>query len=232
MITSEQVKIWEKNIDRKAAKVRADRVIKAIKKYNPSTKNVLELGVGLGAVLIYLSKKYKVSGLDLHKEYVQIAKKRIPSAEIYAQSMHNFKINNNFDVIFSVHECINEVKPYNHWESTFENAFKHLNNKGLFIFDMRTEKHLEDMKKQLVKLEKTPTGYIYDNTIVKGNQLIWDTTYFKKLSNGNYKIEKDSYSEEIYPISKVKQTLSKHFTILETIFVNNKTRVMFICRKN
>jgi tRNA1(Val) A37 N6-methylase TrmN6 len=70
MEISEQAKLWEKNLDRKEAKVRADRVLKQIKKYNPKTKKVLELGVGLGAVLVHLSPRYEVSGLDLQNEYI------------------------------------------------------------------------------------------------------------------------------------------------------------------
>lgn len=227
---SDLTSIWAKNVDKKAAKDRADRVLKAIKKYHLKTKNVLELGVGLGVVLFHF-KKYEKSGLDLNKEYVKYAKEVIPDANLYVQSMHNFLIKEKFDVIFSVHECINEVKPYKNWEATFKQAFKHLNNDGLLVFDMRTKKHLEDMKKQIVKLEETPTGYVYDNTVVKGNKLTWDTTYFKKVKNNLYKVEKDKYDEYIYPITKVKKSLEKNFEVIEKAYFENKRKVMFICRK-
>ena len=230
-MVSDLTKIWAKNVDKKAAKVRADRVLNAIKKYNPNAKNVLELGVGLGVVLFHF-KKFKKFGLDLGKEYIKVAKKIIPDAKLFVQSMDCFKLNEKFDVIFSVHECINEVKPYKKWESTFKHAYQSLNEEGLFIFDMRTEKHLDDMKKQIVKLEKTPTGYIYDNTIVQGNKLTWDTIYFKKIKNDLYKIEKDKYAEFIYPIVKVKKSLIKYFKVLEIKFFEDKRKAIFICRKN
>ena len=229
-MVSDLTEIWEKNVDKKAAKIRADRVLNAIRKYHPKSKTVLELGVGLGVVLFHF-KKFKKTGLDLSKEYVKTAKKIIPDAKLIVQSMDNFKINEKFDVIFSVHECINEVKPFKNWESTFKHSHDHLNDDGLFIFDMRTQKHLEDMKKQTVKLEETPTGYVYDNAIVNGNKLTWDTTYFKKVKNNCYQIEKDRYDEVIYPVEKVKKSLSKNFKVLKSIFFDQNRRVMFICRK-
>jgi cyclopropane fatty-acyl-phospholipid synthase-like methyltransferase len=231
MKITEQAKLWEKNLDRKAAKIRADRVLKLIKKYNPKTKKILELGVGLGAVLVHFSPKYEVSGLDFQNEYIKIAKKLIPKAKFYTQGMDKLKINEKFDTIFSVHECINEVKPYKNWELTFKKVFEHLNQEGLWIFDMRTQKHLEEKKKQVVELEKTPTGYIYDGFEVKGNKLFWKTIYFKKVKGNLYEIEHDNYFEEIYNIQKVEKSLLKHFKILDKIPIKEGLTFMFVCQK-
>jgi cyclopropane fatty-acyl-phospholipid synthase-like methyltransferase len=232
METKEQVKIWEKDIDRRAAEVRARRILKIIQEYNPQAKEVLELGVGVGAVLNVFPEKYNLSGLDLQKEYVEVTKKLISRGKFYVQSMDKFKIDKKFDVIFSVHECINEVKPFKNWESTFRRVKTHLNSEGLFIFDMRTQKHLEDKKKQIVKLEKTPTGYIYDDFAVEKNKLIWKTTFFTKVEKGLYKLGEDSYFEEIYPIDKVKKSLSKYFKILKLIQFGKGQKAMFICRND
>jgi len=231
METSEQAKLWEKNLDRKKAKIRADRVLKQIRKYNPKTKKVLELGVGLGAVLVHFSPRYEVSGLDLQNEYTQIAKKLIPKANFHVQGMDKFKINEKFDTIFSVHECINEVKPYKNWELTFKRVFEHLNQDGLWIFDMRTQKHLEEKKKKVVELEKTPTGYLYDGFKVKGNKLFWKTVYFKKVKGNLYEIEHDNYFEEIYDIKKVEKSLLKRFKILDRIPIDGGLTFMFVCKK-
>ena len=231
MEIKEQVKIWEKDIDRGAAKVRAKRVIEIIQKYNSKAKDILELGVGIGAVLDNFPKTYNLHGLDRQEEYINVAKKLIGQGKFYVQSMDKFKINKKFDVIFSVHECINEVKPFKNWESTFKCVKDHLNPNGLFIFDMRTQEHLEYKKKQIVKLEKTPTGYIYDNFAVEKNKLIWKTTFFTKVKSGLYKLGKDSYFEEIYPIEQVKKSLSKYFKVLKIIKFEKGQKVMFVCEK-
>ncbi|MBT4174188.1 class I SAM-dependent methyltransferase [archaeon] len=229
-MVTDLTKIWISNIDKKAAKVRAMRILKVIKKYHKRPKNILELGVGLGVVLAHF-KKYNMYGLDLKKDFIKSAKNIVPNAKLFIQSMHNFKIRNRFDIIFSVHECINEVKPYKNWEATFKSSYNHLNEGGLFIFDMRTKKHLEFLKKQTVKLERNPSGYVYDNTVVKGHKLTWNTIYFKRIKKDLYKIEKDRYSEFVYPVSKVKKSLSKDFKVLEAISFEKGHKVMFVCRK-
>jgi len=231
MITLERAKIWEKDLDKKAARIRAERVLVQIKKYNSNAKKVLELGVGIGIVLVNFSKKYEVSGLDFQKEYVKIARKLIPRAKFYVQSMDKFKINKKWDVIYSVHGCLNEIKPYKKWELTFKNVGNHLNRGGLFIFDMHTLKHIEDKKKQIVKLEKTPSGYIYDDFVVKKNKVFWEITYFKKVKDKLYKLEKDNYFGEVYKIKKVKKSLLKYFKILDIIKIENQQRALFVCRK-
>jgi len=222
--------IWEKNFDKPAAKKRANRVLSQIKVYNPKARSVLELGVGLGFVLSHF-KKYEKYGLDLGKNYIKVAKRIIPDGKFFVQSMHNFKINKKFDVIFTTNECINEVRPYSNWESTFRSVASHLNPKGLFILEMPTEEYLQDHKNRIVKLEETPSGFIYDNTYVKGNKLTWDTIFFKKLDNGLFQVEKDKYDEFIYHVEKVKKSLNKNFDILKISYFDKKENVILVCKK-
>jgi len=226
----ELAKIWEKNINKEEAKIRADRILKYVLKYYPNAKSVLELGVGLGFVLLHFNK-YNKYGLDLSKEHLKIARKIVPDAKLFIQDMHNFKVKEKFDIIFTTNECINEVRPYENWELTFNSVFNHLNNNGLFILEMPTENYLKKHKEKIVELEETPSGYIYDKTHINDNKLTWDTIFFKKLKNGLYKIEKDNYDELIYPVKKVKQSLNKYFKILELSYFNKKENVIIVCRK-
>ena len=230
-MSSEITEIWEQNIDKKEAEIRANRVLDSIRKYHPDADSVLELGVGLGVVLVHF-KDFEQYGLDLHEEFIDSARKFLPDADLTVQSMDSFAYSRTFDIIFSVHECINEVKPFDNWKATFSQTKKHLNKDGLFIFDMRTMKHLEDMKNSVVKLEKKPSGYMYDNKIVDGNKLTWDTTYFTHVKDDLYRLEKDTYNELIYPVEEVERTLEQNFTILETVYFDDERKVMFVCQKD
>jgi cyclopropane fatty-acyl-phospholipid synthase-like methyltransferase len=226
----ELAEIWNKNIDKEEANKRANRILQQINEYLPNAKKVLELGVGIGYVLLAF-RNFECSGLDLSKEHIRIAKRVIPKAKLFVKSMHNFKIPEKFDVIFTTNEGINEVQPYKRWKLTFEQVYKHLEDKGLFILDMPTRLYLKDQQNTITKLEKTPSGYIYDKTIVKGNKLTWDTVFFKKLSGEKYKLITDNYDEFIYPLNKVKKDLNRRFTILKVILFDKKETVMIVCRK-
>jgi 2-polyprenyl-3-methyl-5-hydroxy-6-metoxy-1,4-benzoquinol methylase len=74
-MTKSFVCFWEG--DKKLAKERANRVLKPIGRFRKGAKKVLELGVGIGAVLENFPKRFEVYGLDIEKEYVDVCKERI-----------------------------------------------------------------------------------------------------------------------------------------------------------
>lgn len=227
-------RVWFETIDKKEAKERADYVLRPISRYHESAKTVLELGVGLGTVLKHFVKKFEVYGLDLSKEALKYARKEISKGKFFHSSMNNFKIDRKFDVIFSVHGCVNELGKFSNWESTFKQVHEHLNNDGLFIFDTSTPKILEHFKK---KKETTCKKYfngkyfIYFGAIVKKNILTWDYKIFEKIGKGKYKLHEDNWNETLYSVEKIKSTLSKRFKILETTLMDERKDVLFVCRK-
>jgi len=48
------------------------------------------------------------------------------------------RIEENFDVVFSVFDSINFLETFAQWKSTFKSVSEHLSQNGLFIFDMYT----------------------------------------------------------------------------------------------
>ena len=196
-------KNWENITDKKAAKERANYVLKPIKKYK-GVKKILELGVGVGYVIQYFPKKYEISGLDIKKDYISICKKKFPKYKFYVASMHNFKIKEKFDVIFSVYDSINFLKNIWQWEKTFELVKNHLNDGGLFIFDMYTEKALKEFKGKSEYTKKFKFGYVNSKGIVKWNRLVWDFKIFEKKTKNKYKIHRNKFVEYIQPTKKVK----------------------------
>jgi len=223
--------MWEKFSDKKAAKKRADYVLKYIKRHNSKAKEVLELGVGIGQVIQHFPKKYEISGLDIKKDYIHICKKKFPKYKFYVLSMHNFKINKKFDVIFSVYDSINFLKNIKQWELTFNQVNKHLKENGLFIFDMYTEKSLEYFKDNSEYTKNFKLGYVHSKGIVKGNQLIWYFNIFEKKLNNSYKIHKNKFIEYIHPTKKIKNELGRYFKILEENELESGRRLLFVCRK-
>lgn len=231
MVKESFTKFWLLIENKKETKKRADWILRPVNKYHKKTKRILELGVGLGQVLVYFSKKYEVYGLDIKKEYVDIAKKRIPSGRFIKSSMHNFKINEKFDVIFSVYDSINFLDNFNQWKSTFKSVDQHLSQNGLFIFDMYTPKILKDFKDKKAQISKYSFGIIHDKPIIKNNTLTWDFKVFEEIKKGKFKLHRYKFKETIHPVAKVKSALSKKFKILETKLMDKGRRILFVCFK-
>ena len=99
-------------------------------------------------------------------------------------------------------------------EAAFSKIKKHLNEYGLFIFDMYTEKALRDFKKSTPSVHKYSFGHTYDKPIIRKNELNWDYRVFEKTKNGNYKAHKYKWKEKIFSAGKVRRELLKNFKIL------------------
>jgi len=222
---------WELLSDKKAAKARAGYVLKPINKYHKKAEKVLELGVGIGQVMTHFRGKYKLYGLDLEKEYIDIVRKKIPEGTFIVSSMHNFKLDEKFDVIYSVHDSINFMKDFGQWNATFDSVDAHLNKDGLFIFDMYTPEVLKYFKGKPAVAEKFSFGYTHDKGIVNGNILTWEFKIFEKKGKDLYEEHTDLFSEYIFPVAKVKLALAKRFTTLETKPMDEGRRMLFVCRK-
>lgn len=229
---------WESlKTSNKRARERARYVLKPVNEYCKHAKKILEIGCGPGEVLVNLPKKYVIYGLDIERDYIEFCRKRIPHGTFFVSSMHNFKLDEKFDVIFSADDAVNFLKDFNQWKSTFKAVEEHLSSHGLFIFDVFTPKMLRDTLRQLEQGRSTssvkefPLGYYYDKGIVKGDTLTWDCRIFEKLPNGLYRLNEYKFKERIYPVARMKSALSEHFDILETNLREEGRVILFVCRK-
>jgi cyclopropane fatty-acyl-phospholipid synthase-like methyltransferase len=214
----------------KGGKERARHVMKPMNEYNKNAKKILEIGCGLGDVLVELPERLAVYGLDIERDFIEACRKRMPKGKFYVSSMHNFKIDERFDVIFSVFDAMNELKDFDQWKSTFKAVDDHLDKDGLFIFDVFTPKILR-YAPSLSTTRPFSKGYYFDRAIVKGNSLTWDVKIFERLSNGLYQLNEYKFPEKIYPVAKMKSALSKHFDFLETNLREEGRNILFVCRK-
>jgi trans-aconitate methyltransferase len=152
------VDFWGSLTSKEEGKGRADYVMKPIKEYCRDAKSVLEIGCGIGEVLVTLPERFDICGLDIEKDYIEVCKKRIPRGKFLVSSMHNFKVDEKFDVVFSANDAVNFLKSFDQWKSTFQKVSEHLDRNGLFIFDVYTPKELKDALKWLKKFKTSASS--------------------------------------------------------------------------
>ena len=178
-----------------------------------------------------------MNGLDIEKKFIKLTKEKVPNANLFVSSMHNFKINKTFDVIFSIYDSVNFLKNFEEWKSLFKTVHKHLNVNGLFIFDMYTPLILEKANGN-TNFYKKPFGYMVDLGIVKGNKLTWDFKIFEKKKNNSYELHQIYFHENVFPIEAIENELMKYFNIIERVDGSNldipneeSLRLLYTCRK-
>lgn len=205
---------------------------------NPNAKNILELACGTGAVLKPFSKIYDVYGLDLSKEMISLARKNVPKAKLFNVSMTKFNLNKKFGVILCLFDSINHLISFSDWEKVFVNVEKHLDENGIFIFDINTISKLETLaesKPQLIQLDNN-FAIMSVNKLSK-NLVNWDVKIFEKDSKSIYSLLQDNIKEKSFPVDKIIKTLSIRFRQVtafdsnKILFSDESKRVYFVCKK-
>ena len=118
-------------------------------KYNKKPVEILEMACGTGSLSYYIGKEgYKLTCFDLSEEMLSIAYeklKRLKNVKILRQDMTSFTINKKFDSVISICDSINYILDKGDLLKTFTNVYNHLNDDGIFIFDINSYYKLKEV---------------------------------------------------------------------------------------
>jgi SAM-dependent methyltransferase len=112
------------------------RIHRIIQKNKKSLGNtLLDLGCGTGEHIRYLQDHYAVSGLDISKEMIEIAKIKLPNAKFWQEDMKSFYLGSQFDVIISLFGAISYIKTEENLDKTIKCMVGHLKSGGVAIIE-------------------------------------------------------------------------------------------------
>ncbi len=209
-----------------------------IRQHRPKARTLLELACGTGAILKFLAKYYDVVGLDLSHQMLAIARKKLPHVRFYRKDMINFDFGRQFDVIICVFDSINHVLRFADWKKIFGNAARHLEEDGLFLFDINTEPKLE----RLINAPTWVSKFGQNLELVKvtdGGRSIanWNVKVFEHQSGSRYKLFEEDLKQISFPVEQVRDALQKQFTNVKVIDVlggkpsGKSNRLYFVCKR-
>ena len=75
-------------------------------------------------------------GIDASTEMLEIAKKTVKGITLKQGYFHNFKLNQKFPMITSFFNAMSYNNTKNKFKSALKNIYNHLEEDGLFVFDM------------------------------------------------------------------------------------------------
>lgn len=116
----------------------ANFVLKKLRKYQPKLSSILELGSGTGNHAHFLARDLnKMVGIEQSKEMLEMsAQKQIPNFIALNSSISNFSYPDRFDSAIALFHVISYLTDLKELISCFNCVNQHLNNDGLFLFDV------------------------------------------------------------------------------------------------
>ena len=183
------------------------------KKYDLSPRDILEMACGTGNLTFYLAKrKYNLLCFDLSadmlaKAYQKLGKSK--NVRFLEQDMVNFNINKKFDSVISICDSINYIINENDLLSCFKNVYNHLNDKGLFIFDINSFYKLKNIIGNNTFVEdRDDVFYTWENYYDNENDICeFYLSFFKKEKSNLYSRFDEEHTEKAYKVEDILRIL-------------------------
>ncbi len=209
-----------------------------IEQHHPRAKTLLELACGTGSVLKQLEPSYDVSGVDRSEAMLDVATRKLPGARLVHDDMTTVDLGETFDVVLCVYDSINHLLRFEEWEAVFDRALAHLNDGGIFVFDVNTEAQLEWFSAQpaLTQWFEGENVMIMDVARATDGAYLWMVRIFEALGDSNYKLHAEDVLEVAFPADRIEASLLDRFAAVDVYDASRpepspeSARLHFVCR--
>jgi SAM-dependent methyltransferase len=211
-----------------------------IEKANIDIRSLLHLGCGGGRNDYTFRKHFDVTGVDISKEMLALAKDLNPSSEYLEGDMRNIRLGRTFDCVVAL-DSVSYMITEDELNRLFRTAHEHLNPGGVFITVVE-ESH--DRFKQNRTISSTHSRGQTQITFIENsfdpdpddNQFEMTFIYLVR-DKGNLKIYTDSHIWGLFKMETWSRMLKKNGFEVEQIKFEHSTLLeeeyfpMFVCIK-
>jgi ubiquinone/menaquinone biosynthesis C-methylase UbiE len=95
----------------------------------------LDVACGTGRHLSFLRRHYAVTGVDVSREMLRVAHRRLPGIRLIVGDMRSFRLDETFDVVSCLYSAIGHLKTERDVAATFANFARHLKPGGVAIVE-------------------------------------------------------------------------------------------------
>ena len=192
-------------------------------KYVPHPKaSILELGCGNGQLGILLKQAgYDITGLDLSAEMLSLAKQRQEEAGVsfplFQVDMRDLSSFGRYDAIISFCDTLCYLQTFDDLMSVFEQAYAHLDEGGVFLFDVFTTEHIASLDGYSYHDELPGLVFTWDSfTGVELHSVEHELSFFIEQDYGQYERYDELHRARTYPLEQYLDALKKvGFTKIE-----------------
>jgi ubiquinone/menaquinone biosynthesis C-methylase UbiE len=189
-------------------------VLKVVNSNGLETGQILDVGCGTGNIAIPLSKKgLEVTAVDLSEEMLFVAQEKNEAAgtkvQFFQQDMRELEGLGRYDTIVSLCDSINYLNDEDELNATFSRVWEHLNDHGLFIFDVHSIHKIEKIfNGNTFAHNGEDISYIWECFAgVEPHSVEHDLSFFVRDKKGLYERYDEFHKQRTYPIEVYEQAL-------------------------
>jgi ubiquinone/menaquinone biosynthesis C-methylase UbiE len=106
-----------------------------IQEHNPNAKTLLDVGCGTGQHLAVLKDFYRVEGLDINPDLLQVARRRCPGVRFHEMDMVGLELGSTYDVVSCLFSSIGYVKSLERMKKATASMARHLKAGGILVVE-------------------------------------------------------------------------------------------------
>lgn len=183
-------KAWDNN-QGDFSKNLAENIMQYSRDNKKTIKSALDICCGTSNFLsVLLSSGINCAGTEIDQSMIDYSKEKYSDIEYFlSQNVYDINTKGKYDLITCNHDMINYLETFDEWKLLFKNVSKHLDGKGIFMFDFYTKSKLKDWSETsftsshwLDCLMNVKSG-IYDKTVINYTYYINYQDYMVKTKN-------------------------------------------------
>lgn len=176
---------------------------------------ILELACGSGDLAVLLKQEgYSITGMDLSEEMLTIAKSKQEEAGVHfpliQADMRDLSVFSKYDALISYCDSLCYLQSPEDLELVFKEAYQHLKDGGIFLFDVFTTEYIEALDGYSYHDEIPNIIFTWDS--YKGDakhSIEHELSFFRELENGNYERIIEVHKERTYSLDFYIERLKK-----------------------
>src|SRR5437764_218884 len=213
-----------------------------LRRAHPRPVTLLEVACGTGGIIASLADRYQVAGLDISPGMLAVARGKLPGGiPLHLADMSRFRLGAGFDAVICVYHGINHLLGFPAWKSFFDCALEHLNDGGVFVFDVLTISTLQRIADGPEIVQQFGENYLRITVQASGEakrKFGWNIEVREHQRDGSYKTLTEVIDTASFPLGDVRAALSERFAGVEIIESDGgvagdggEDRTWFVCTK-
>ena len=177
--------------------------------------SILEMACGTGNLSEQLLKKgFSVDAFDLSHEMLAIANNKLSNFKnkrLFKMDMEEFKMDRTYGAIISACDSINYLLEETSLMKTFYRVYEHLENGGIFIFDINSEYKLKEILGNNIFIEdRDDVFYTWENHYNEDTGICdFYLTFFQSKNGSDYRRFDEHHREKAYSVETINRLLKE-----------------------